>query len=302
MKELDLIKVIESVIGKEYLGDDCAYLKDFELTITQDSLLEGIHFKREWYTPFELGYKSAAVNISDILASGAEPKYLTIALSLTDDIDEHWVEEFYKGICSANPNVKIAGGDITGSKNGILISVTALGNARGRKISSRKNAKEGYLVITKGNHGSSAVGLEMLSSGNFDKNSELVKAHIKHQLEYEFSSQISKSATSNYAMMDSSDGLADAVFKIAEASGVKITLDYEKIPHLKEVSKEQVLFGGEDFKLIAAVPESLAAKIKDAVIIGQVQEFDGIRLEVAGKKYSSYDELKVYNHFGEDNG
>ena len=291
MKEQEFIKSIENIIGKEYLGDDCAYLRDFELTITQDSLIEGVHFKREWYTPFELGFKSAAVNISDILASGAEPKYLTVALSLTDDIDEHWVQEFYKGIHSANPNVKIAGGDITGSKSGILISVTALGSSGNRKISSRKNAKEGYVVVTKGNHGSSAAGLEMLLKGDYDKNSELVQAHIKPQLEYKFSSQISKLVREDYAMMDSSDGLADAVFKIAEASGVKITLDYDKIPHLKEVSREQVLFGGEDFKLIAAVPANIVPQIDDAAIIGKVEKYDGVRLEVAGKKYSSYDEL-----------
>lgn len=299
MREQDFINVIEQVVGKEYLGDDCAYLKELGLVITQDSLVENIHFKRDWYSPFELGYKSAAVNLSDVLASGAEPKFFTVALSLTNDIMSDWVEEFYKGFKSAIGSAKIVGGDITGSKDDIMISVTAMGSDNGRKISSRANAKEDFVIITRGEHGSSAKGLEELNCGK--NNSEFINSHKMPELEWGFSKQISTLADEDYAMMDSSDGLADALFKIAEASGVKIVVDYDKIPHAKEVEPKKVLFGGEDYKLVAAVPKNLAEKIEGASIIGFVENFDGIRLEVAGKQYSSYDEMRTYNHFGEDN-
>ena len=80
--------------------------------MTQDSLVEGVHFSLEYTTPKQLGYKSAMVNLSDVYASGSEPKYMTISLSLPKDKDEKFVEEFYKGIKSACGDVKVVGGDI----------------------------------------------------------------------------------------------------------------------------------------------------------------------------------------------
>jgi len=297
MKELNFIKTIELQIGKKFLGDDCAYLTELGIVVSQDSLVENIHFKRNWCTPYQLGYKSVAVNISDILASGAQPKYLTIALSLTNFADENFIKEFYRGANSVCSDVEIVGGDITGSKTDIMVSVTAIGITKGRNISSRKYAKEGYILVTKGNYGSSALGLEKLQKGK--KDSEFVKYHLEPELEYDFSKQIAKTVKEEYAMMDTSDGITDALFRIAEASGVKIVADYDKIPHLKEVKTEHVLFGGEDYKLVAAIPKKYLTQINGAVQIGEVHTYDGTRVEIAGNKYSSYDELRVFNHFGE---
>lgn len=298
MKELDIIKVIESEIGNKYLGNDCAFLENLGIVVSQDSLVENIHFKREWCTPSQLGYKSIAVNISDILASGAEPKYVTVALSLPKNIDEKFVKEFYKGAKSALYGAEIVGGDITGSKSEIMISVTAIGLTKERNISSRAGAKEGYIVITKGHYGASSAGLKELKEGK--KNTEFIKAHLEPELEYNFSKQISEIVKEEYAMMDTSDGLGDALFRIAESSGVKLNINFEKIPKQAGVTNEQVLFGGEDYKLVAAIPEKYLPQIKGAVKIGRVEKFDGVRLEIAGKKYSSYDELGTYNHFGEE--
>lgn len=295
MREYNLINIIKNSVNNEFIGDDCAYLKDFDLVVTQDSLIENIHFKRSWYTPYQLGYKSVIVNISDILASGAEPKYITVSLSVPSKIDEEYIKAFYEGIKSGLSGAQIIGGDITGSKNDIMISITAIGSTLNRNISSRKNAKIGYKIITKGLHGDSAAGLkELLNNGN---NKKLINAHISPKLEYKFSNDISTSVNADYAMMDTSDGIADALFKIAEASKVKISVDYNKIPHSLYVNKQQVLFGGEDFKLIAAIPEKFVPLIEGAVVIGEVQKFDGIRLDISGDKYKNYNELNVFNHF-----
>lgn len=140
MNEKELIKIIKSTLNSKYIGDDCAYLEDLGIVITQDSLVEDVHFKMDFITPYQLGYKSVMVNISDVCASGAKPKYLTISLSLPNFVDENFVKEFYEGAKNASDNVQIVGGDITGSDK-IYISVTAIGSTRGRKISSRKNAK-----------------------------------------------------------------------------------------------------------------------------------------------------------------
>jgi len=295
INEQNILNIIQSKIGTEFIGDDCAYLKDLGIVVSQDSLIEDIHFKREWSTPYQLGYKSIAVNISDILASGAEPKYITIALSLPKNIDENFVSEFYDGAKSALYCAKIVGGDITGSTDKIIISVTAIGTTKGRNISSRGNAKVGYAIITKGFHGSSSAGLAELISGG--SNIELIKAHLEPQLEHEFSQTISTLIKEPYAMMDTSDGLGDALFKIAQSSGVSIKVDYDKIPHLDLVTKEQVLFGGEDYKLVAAIPEKYISNIKGAVKIGSVEKSD-CTLNISGYKYNNYSELNLYNHFG----
>ena len=87
MKEKEFISIIKNTLKSEYIGDDCAYLKDLGIVVTQDSLVENVHFLRKKITPFQLGYKSVMVNISDIAASGGDPKYLTVSISLPSDID-----------------------------------------------------------------------------------------------------------------------------------------------------------------------------------------------------------------------
>ena len=294
MKEYDILEIIKHKIGNEYIGDDCAYLNEQNIVVSQDSFIEDIHFNREWYTPFQLGYKSTIVNISDILASGATPKYITIALSLPNNIDEAFINDYYDGVNSALSGAKVIGGDITGSTDKIFISITAIGDTKNRHISSRANAKEEYFIVTKGLHGTSSAGLnELLNNGSDTK---LKNAHICPQLEYDFANSIATLVESPYAMMDTSDGLADALYKIAEASNKKIIIDYNKIEHLDTVSKEQVLFGGEDYKLVAAIPEKYADMI-DCTVIGRVAKYDGVRLDISGDKYSDYTQLKVFNHF-----
>lgn len=295
MKEIDIINVIKSVINTDFIGDDCAYLKDLGIVITQDSLVENIHFKREWYTPRQLGYKSIIVNASDILASGAKPAYYTVALSLPPNISTEYVKDFYIGINEAIGASKIIGGDITGSKNDIIISITAIGVAGERNISSRKNAMPGYKIITSGMYGASCAGLKELLQNNY--NGCHVQAHIKPVLNYKFSEQVSK-CNAPYAMMDTSDGIMDALFKIAESSNVNISVDYEKIPKLKDICEKDVLFGGEDYNLIAAIPDNFVSRVEDAVVIGDVYEYKNVRLNLNERKYYNYDELSVYNHFG----
>lgn len=283
MKELDFIRVIKNQIGDEFLGDDCAYLKELGIVVSQDSLVEDVHFKRDWATPFQIGYKSVTVNISDILASGAKPAYITIALSLPNDIDEAFIKEFYRGAQTALHGAKIVGGDITGGKC-IMVSITAIGIEGGRKISSRSHAKAGYKIITRGKYGQSSAGLrELMGGGN---NKDLIRAHLEPELDEELSICISEQIQSDYAMMDTSDGLADALYKIAEAS--KVSIVAENI---------EGMFGAEDYHLVAAVPEEFLNKVHDFYIVGDVIEKQDFILKIGDRKYKNYDELGLYNHF-----
>lgn len=305
MKEKELIRIIKSTLNSEYIGDDCAYLKDLQIVVTQDSLVENVHFRLDYTTPYQLGWKSAMVNISDICASGAVPKYLTIALSLPKYINENFVKEFYEGAKAACDDVEIVGGDLTGSDK-LYISVTAIGNAKNRNISSRSNAKAGYKIIVSGEHGNSAKGLELLTNnpspafqapsptrGEEGKN-KFLNAHLMPVAQKEFSRKISENTTENYAMMDTSDGLADALIQIAKASGVTICVDTSKIPHDPDVNIETVLYGGEDYQLVAAVPDALGY-----TVIGEVKDGEA-GIEIDGKFYTDIDD-KLYNHFERKN-
>ncbi len=287
MKELDFIKIIKNQIGGDYIGSDCAYLKDLGIVVSQDNLVEDIHFKMEWCTPEQLGYKSMAVNISDILAAGAKPAYVTVALSLPSDISDDFIKSFYSGAKKALYGAKIVGGDITGSKDKIFVSITAIGTIKGRKIASRCNAKPGYKIITRGEYGQSSKGLEELI--NNGDNIELVRAHLEPKLDIEFSEYISTHIDTDYAMMDTSDGLADALYKIAEESSVSINAKYI-----------DGMFGAEDYNLIAAVPDNFVIDLDNCILVGEVVEKQNYVLKIKDKEYKNYDELNLYDHFGGD--
>ena len=300
MKEKEFITIIKNTLNSPYIGDDCAYLKDLGIVVTQDSLVEDIHFSTKFISAFDLGFKAVMVNVSDVAASGAEPKYLTVSLSLPSDVKEDFVEEFYNGCKKACGNdVQIVGGDITGSEK-IYISICAIGKTLGRNISSRKNAKIGQKVIVSGIHGSSSAGLKLLLEG---KNSpeKFIKSHISPVAQVEFGKNISTTVKEPYAMMDTSDGLMDGLSTIANESGVLLDIDSDKIPYDKDIEQfenwqDLVLFGGEDYQILATVPQNFQGGFE----IGVVKEGLGVNLKLRDKimHYSKQDvEEKVFNHF-----
>lgn len=300
MKEKEFITIIKNTLNSPYIGDDCAYLKDLGIVVTQDSLVEDIHFSTKFISAFDLGVKAVMVNVSDVVASGAEPKYLTVSLSLPSNVKEDFVEEFYNGCKIACGNdVQIVGGDITGSEK-IYISISAIGKTLGRNISSRKNAKIGQKVIVSGIHGSSSAGLKLLLEG---KNSpeKFIKSHINPVAQVEFGKNISTTVKEPYAMMDTSDGLMDGLSTIANESGVLLDIDFDKIPYEKDIEQfenwqDLVLFGGEDYQILATVPQNFQGGFE----IGVVKEGLGVNLKLRDKitHYSKQDvEEKVFNHF-----
>ncbi len=295
MKEKEFINIIKNITKSQYIGDDCAYLEDIEIVVSQDNLAEGIHFSLEHTNPYKLGYKSAMVNISDIAASGAEPAYMTIGLSLPKNIDEKFIENFYKGVKDASSEIKIVGGDITGGEK-IFVSIAIIGKARGRKISSRKNAKEGYKVIVSGEHGSSAAGLKELFAGRKNK---FTRQHLMPKAQVEFSKYIAQNIKTDYAMMDTSDGLMDALMQISAASNVMLDIEFNKIPYDKDLEsfdnyKDLILYGGEDYLLVACVPENFY--VPESYEIGRVVKGSGVKID--GKIIENPD-AKLFNHFKE---
>ncbi len=295
MKEKEFINIIKNTLKSEYIGDDCAYLKDLGITISQDTLAEDVHFLSKHITAYQLGYKSAMVNLSDIAASGAEPKYMTVALSLPKTIENDFIKDFYLGLKDACKNVEIVGGDITASEK-IFISICVIGITKNRKISSRSHAKIGYKIIVSGAHGSSAAGLKEIL--NNDKNGLFVISHLQPQAQIEFSKNIATQIKEDYAMMDTSDGLMDALLQISQSSNVCLEIDFDKIPYDKKLEKysdykDLILYGGEDYHLVACVPKDF--EVPNSYTIGEVTKGLGVKIN---------DELitdtnKIYNHFEE---
>lgn len=307
MNEINLINKIKNTLKSQYIGDDCAYLKDLGIVISQDSLVENIHFSKHMMSPYQIGYKSVMVNLSDIAASGAKPAYLTVALSLPKEIKDDAVVDFYEGAKYAleNLDVEIVGGDITGSDK-LYISISVIGKTLNRKISSRSHAKIGHKIITSGVHGSSAAGLRILQN-DLEPDKDLIKAHLMPVAQIDFAKQISEQIQEDYAMMDTSDGLFDALFKIGSASKCTMSVDFERIlydPKIKEYFsdyKDLILFGGEDYQIVATVPVELLPSLKDYIIIGEVlpKEDCVIKLNTENN-VEKFNDLsnKCFNHFG----
>ena len=308
MKENNLIEIIKNTLNSKYINDDCAYLEDLGIVVTQDSLVEDVHFSLKYTNAFQLGYKSVAVNLSDVYASGAKAKYLTCSLSLPNYIDEDFIKDFYEGAKAVNPHVEIVGGDITrGDK--LFISICAIGETKGRKISSRSNAKANYKIITNGVHGSSGCGFELLQKG-LTSPEKLINAHLLPQVNDKLSDEIALNIKEDYAMMDSSDGLMDALYKISKLSNLTAEVDFDLIPIDEEIKvfddyKTKVFFGAEDYKLVACVPEEFLKTLDKNLYteIGTMQTkqediFVKVKFNEKVQNFTEKDiEEKTFKHF-----
>ena len=315
MNELDLLKIINKELDdNSLLGNDCAELDlgQSKIFITQDTLVEDVHFSLDFISPYQLGQKAVAVNISDLCASIAKPEFITISLSMPASTDEKFVKEFYRGINDACKKFgcKAAGGDLTRAEK-ITISICALGQQPYKIEVGRDKAKIGDLVVICGQVGGSSLGLNELLKNSKAKN-VFTEAHLNPQTAFENMKDLISLKPSRICAMDTSDGLADAVFKISEASKVKLEIDGEKLPTLngfsekcKELcvdSKSTLLFGAEDFSLLFTIAPEFAEKLdpKKFTIIGKVTysgksciKFDEEKIELDEKTIKE----KTFNHF-----
>jgi len=300
-KEFEFLEIIKNTLeDSSYLGDDCAYLREFDLTISTDSLIEDVHFKLKYMTPYEIARKAILANISDILASGAKPIYALINLSGSKKLNNTFIKEFYQAIndISEEYDLRIIGGDLTRS-NKIVISITVIGSAKKRNISSRKHALPNYIVAVAGEFGSSAKGLIELNK-RFAKNSSLrdyfINSHKKPYLQKEVSERIALLTQLPYAMMDSSDGLFDCLYQISTKSNLKIEIDYDKIPKTVDpiLDKDLVLYGGEDYSLVVCLDENDFKNIDGLIQIGICKEGTGIYID---NKRIDINNRKGFSHF-----
>jgi len=283
-KELQIIDLIAQLTGQtDALSDDAFWEPETRLIYTTDMLVENRHFKTDYFSAQDLGWKAAAVNISDIAAMGGKPRHLLISLGLPEALGLDWVRAFYTGLIEACQQFgcRIAGGD-TVSHELITLNVTAVGiYPKNHTVGRRANAEAGDYIIASGYHGLSAIGLRALQQGN-PGFLACKAAHLRPIPRVEAGLMLSRKF-GRYALMDSSDGLADALIKIAQASGKKLVARQADIPVHPELPAWQentdpqalwqsILYGGEDFELVATVPHVDDEVLAHFHVIGRVEE------------------------------
>lgn len=292
------LKVINKSTLKS-VGDDAAVLSypDSRVLVTTDLLLEGVHFDFTYVPLKHLGYKAIAVNLSDIYAMNGIPRQVTVSLGISQRFTVEHIEELYAGMRLACEvyGVDIVGGDTTASKQGLVISITCIGDAKEDEIVYRDGAKDTDLICVSGNLGAAYMGLQLLerekvaSNGRKDfvpdfKGKEyLIERQLKPEPRRDIVEALRKAGVKPTSMMDISDGLSSELIHICKGSHAgcriyeeRIPIDYQTAVMAEELNMNLVtaaLNGGEDYELLFTVPLSdfeKVSKIEDVHIIGRI--------------------------------
>ena len=281
------------------IGDDAAVLaaSNNKLVASVDMAVEGIHFRRDWSSPFQIGAKLTTANLADIFAMGAVPKYLLVAAAISQVNNSEVITELAKGIRSVADNFKVTviGGDLSKSES-MSLSITALGELSGKPI-LRSGAQVGDLLYLSSLPGLSAAGLAILNRG-LDRPRYVVDAHLNPKLVAP--DKLIKVASS---MCDISDGLVTDAGHIAKSSTVNINLNKELIinaPDFKDLAElanelgedvfDWILAGGEDHFFLATVnptseSEELGIKVGVVTAGGGEILLDGVVTNKSGYQH-----------------
>ncbi len=296
------------------IGDDAAaWQSDSAVQLaTVDTMVEGIHFTLDTATWQEVGWKSLAINLSDIAAMGGLPRYALVALALPDDTDITNITELYLGMieCAKNYKVAIIGGNVSKASQ-VSVTVTVLGSATENKILRRSSAKVGDVIAVTGYAGSAAAGLEMLKKKLKFKAADAtyLRNAFLHPLPHVVEGQllIKKGII---AAIDTSDGLLADLRHICEASKVSAKVNVDLVPihnivktNFKEKALELALGGGEDYELLFTGSIDTVNKIKKAAkcpvtVIGEILGGKAGKIDLIDKSGKSVKIQKLgWTHF-----
>lgn len=271
---IDLLraKLGEPGDGEVWVGDDTAVLRAPAGTIlfTTDLMVEHVHFDTAFVGPEDLGYKSIAVNISDVAAMGGVPRRAVVGLGVSPDLEVEWIERLYSGMreCCDEFDMAVVGGDLSRSKE-LIISVALLGNPAGRLFIPRSGARVGDAVCVTGTLGASAAGLRLMREENKER-LDLLKAHLRPTPRVRESQALRKHLPT--AMIDISDGFSVDLGHICEASDVGVVVEGGDLPFvdlsgvtMDESPLQLALSGGEDYELCFTIPQDRCEAAMTAV-------------------------------------
>lgn len=270
------------------VGDDAAVL-DFggkRTVVSTDLLIEGVHFDLSYMPLKHLGYKAVVVNLSDICAMNATPTQITVSVAVSNRFPLEALEELYDGIALAAEvyKVDVIGGDTTSSQKGMLLSITALGEADAEDIVYRSGAKENDLLVVSGDIGSAYMGLQVLererrvfevnpqNQPDLDAYTYLIERQLKPEARTDVRDLLKALEVRPTSMIDISDGLSSEILHLCRQSGVGCNLFEEKLPvdpqfinACEEFNLDATtvaINGGEDYELLFTIPIEDFPKIK----------------------------------------
>jgi thiamine-monophosphate kinase len=290
------------------IGDDAAVLdfKDKKAVISTDLLIEGVHFDLAYMPLRHLGYKSVVVNLSDIYAMNAKPTQITVSVAVSNRFPLEALEELFDGIALASKeyNVDVIGGDTTSSQKGLIISITAIGEADEAELVYRNGAKSTDLLVVSGDIGAAYMGLQVLerekqvfqvnpnNQPDLDAYTYIIERQLRPEARKDIRTLLHALEIKPTSMIDISDGLSSEIIHLCKQSGVGCNLYEDKLPldpQLISVCEEfnidsttVAINGGEDYELLFTISMDDFDKIKGnpnfSIIGHMVQESEGIHL------------------------
>lgn len=289
------------------IGDDAAVIdlgNEACQVVSTDLLIEGVHFDLTYMPLKHLGYKSVAINVSDVCAMNAIPKQITVSIAVSNRFSLEALEELYAGIkaACADYKVDIIGGDTTSSQSGLMISITILGAATKEKVCYRSGAKEYDLLVVSGDLGGAYMGLQVLErekevfkanpniQPDLDGHDYILQRQLKPNARLDVVAILKELGVQPTSMIDISDGLASEILHLCKASNVGCHLYDEKLPIDAKTSMVAIDFnldpsmcalnGGEDYELLFTIDQKdvdLIASNPNFTIIGHMTNAaDGI--------------------------
>ena len=299
--EFGLIEYLKSRFSLEEVGDDTACVKVGKnlLLLSCDTLLEGRHFLGS-YPMSAVGWKGVSACVSDLIANGGKPIYLLITL-LLPDMELKKVDELYEGITRACEfyGVRLVGGNVVKSER---LGIDLFGVGLAERFVGRSGAKVGDGIFVSGTLGDALAGLELIlmeKKHYEDFELRLIERHLRPTARIDYIAHISKYAN---ASMDISDGLSSDIQHMAKRSGLRFSVQKEKLPlsrELLEYAKRHrkdpysyALRGGEDYQLLFTHPPSKLNPFLDMTQIGTVEEGEGVFLDGAPLEAQGFDHFK----------
>lgn len=308
------------------VGDDAAVLElnnESYLLATCDIQVEGIHFQSHFITPYQLGRRAAAINISDIAAKGGFPTHFLVSLAIPPECEVSWVDELYRGIGeeASRYGADVVGGNLSRIDGPAMVDLFLLGKVKKGDLLLRSGAKPGDIVLVTGNLGDAAAGLQLLLNKDIssklhpEDRAYLVGRYLTPVPRLEIGQLIGQFREAS-AMIDLSDGLASDVAHICRMSGVGVKIWTDQLPISPEARKVAKLLGleewalalrgGEDYELCFIAPREqsrvLLERIKEKAEV-PVTEVGEILSEKEGKRLVLEDgrvvslEARGWDHF-----
>lgn len=287
------------------VGDDAAVLRPSareDLVVTVDSMVEGRHFERAWSPPREIGWRLAAVNLSDIAAMGAAPRAALVSLAIPARTPDRFIEDVERGVVShlARHGAGLIGGNVTSTDGPLVLDLTLVGACR-RGHAWRRTARAGDAIVLAGDIGAAAAGVELLREGR--RTGALVRAYRRPVPRLDVARALARSPGRVRGAIDVSDGLSSDLIHVCDAAGLGCDVHADALPIPPAVRAfcrrrgldpvSWALAGGEDYALLLAVPARAVARVRASLarrgvpvaVIGRFTKHRGVRrvLDASGR-------------------